>query len=81
MELRTAGRAIEGCHLGAERAACLADLRRAVRNIVGELRVVVGNLVEVERRWIFVDGLSLRTSRDYIILHFEVVDICSKRKR
>ena len=39
-ELRATGRAIEAWQRGAARTACLADLRRAVRNIVGEMEVV-----------------------------------------
>lgn len=43
------GRAIGAWHRGAARTACLADLRRAVRNIVGGYKVRWCRYGEVER--------------------------------
>jgi hypothetical protein len=50
-ELRATGRAIAAWHRGAARAADLADLRSAVRNIVSGCGRVRGEMARSVWRW------------------------------
>lgn len=66
------GRAIGACHRGAARAACLADLTRAVRNILGS----IGGVLRWRMSRLSWIGLMLGPS---LALSFEVR--LGKRKR